>query len=58
MRFCDDLNTVVTTVFGNASLFDKGDHRVRKTVESWYTAMTNEADNNSIPLNLDNILFF
>jgi len=29
---------------------DKGDYRVRKTLESWHTAMTTEADNNARPL--------
>lgn len=29
---------------------DKGDNRVRKPRESWHTAITNEADSNSMPL--------
>ena len=33
--------------FENAIAIDKGDHRVRKTLESWHTAMTTEADNNA-----------
>ena len=36
--------------FENANVIDKGDYRVRKTLESWHTAMTTEADNNSKPL--------
>ena len=39
--------------FKNARVIDKGDYRVRKTLESWHTAMTvTEADNNtrSLPL--------
>ena len=28
----------------------KGDYRVRKTLESWHTAKTVDADNNSKPL--------
>ena len=33
--------------FKNARVIDKGDYRVRKTLESWHTAMTTEADNNA-----------
>ena len=33
--------------FHNASIIDTGSYRVRKTWESWHTAFTNEADNNS-----------
>ena len=36
--------------FKNAAFIDKGDYRVRKTLESWHTAMTTDADNNSKPL--------
>ena len=36
--------------FENANVIDKGDYRVRKTLESWHTAMTTEADKNSKPL--------
>ena len=36
--------------FENPSVIDKSDHRVRKTHKSWHTAMTNEADNISMPL--------
>ena len=36
--------------FDNASVIDKGNFRDRKTLESWHTANTNEADNNSKPL--------
>ena len=33
--------------FKNARVIDKGDYRVQKTLESWHTAMTTEADNNA-----------
>ena len=36
--------------FDNASIIDTGNYRIRKTLESWHTAATNEADNNSCPL--------
>ena len=36
--------------FDNACVIDKGDYRVRKTLESWHTAKTVDADNNSKPL--------
>ena len=36
--------------FDNACVIDKGNHRVRKTLESWHTAKTFDADNNSKPL--------
>ena len=36
--------------FDNACVIDKGDYRVRKTLESWHTAKTFNADNNSKPL--------
>ena len=45
--------------FKNTRVFDKGDYRVRKTLESWHTAMTTEADNNATVGHYpDNILFF
>ena len=43
--------------FKNARVIDKGDYRVRKTLESWHTAMTTEADN-MLGHYPDNILFF
>ncbi|XP_078367676.1 uncharacterized protein LOC144651609 [Oculina patagonica] len=36
--------------FENAEIIDKGNNRIRKTLESWHTAKTVEADNNSCPL--------
>jgi len=36
--------------FENAHVIDKGNYRVRKTLESWSTAKTINADNNSKPL--------
>ena len=33
--------------FNSAHVIDKGNFRVRKTLESWQTAITNEADNNA-----------
>jgi hypothetical protein len=33
--------------FANAQVIDKGNHRNLKTLESWHTALTDEADNNS-----------
>ena len=36
--------------FNNARVIDKGIFRIRKTLESWHTANTNEADNKSKPL--------
>jgi len=36
--------------FDNSTIIDKGNHRTRKTLESWRTAKTVEADNNSCPL--------
>ena len=36
--------------FENTNVIDKGDYRVRKTLEPWHTAMITEADNNSKPL--------
>ena len=34
----------------NACVIDKGNYRVRKTLESWHTAKTVDAENNSKPL--------
>ena len=39
-----------TIDFDNACVIDKGNYRVRKTLESWHTAKTFNADNNSKPL--------
>ena len=36
--------------FKNVAVIDKGDYRVLKTLESWHTAMTTDAENNSKPL--------
>ena len=36
--------------FNNACVIDKGNYRVRKTLESWHTANTVNTDNNSKPL--------
>ena len=36
--------------FDNACVIDKGNYRVRKTLESWHTAKTIDAENNSKPL--------
>ena len=33
--------------FANAKVIDKGNHRNLKTLESWHTALADEADNNS-----------
>ena len=33
--------------FKNASIIDKRHHRIRKTLESWHTASTDQAENNS-----------
>ena len=33
--------------FKSAHVIDKGNLRVRKTLESWHTAITNDADNNA-----------
>ena len=34
----------------NAEVIDKGNFRTQKTLESWHTALTTDADNNSCPL--------
>jgi len=39
-----------TIDFNNAEIIDKGNSRIRKTLESWHTAKTVEADDNSCPL--------
>ena len=36
--------------FDNACVIDKGNYRVRKTLESWHRAKTVHAENNSKPL--------
>lgn len=36
--------------FDNAKVIDQGDYRVRKTLESWHTNISNKADSNSKPL--------
>ena len=36
--------------FDNACVIDKGNYHVRKTLESWHTAKTVDAENNSKPL--------
>ena len=36
-----------TIDFENARVIDRGNSRVRKTLESWHTAITSQADNNS-----------
>ena len=39
-----------TINFNNAEIVYKGNNRIRKTLESWHTAKTAEADNSSCPL--------
>ena len=36
-----------TIDFENARVIERGNSRVRKTLESWHTAITSQADNNS-----------
>ena len=36
--------------FENGRIIDRGDYRTRKTLESWHTTNTKDADNNSKPL--------
>ena len=36
-----------TIDFENARVIDRGNLRVRKTLESWHTVITSQADNNS-----------
>jgi len=35
--------------FKNSQVIDKGSSRIRKTLEWWHTASTDDADNNSRP---------
>ena len=48
-----------TIDFENARVIDRGNSRVRKSLESWHTAITSQADNNA-KLNVcqDNIQFY
>ena len=39
-----------TIDFENARVIDRSNSRVRKTLESWHTAITSQADNNSTQL--------
>ena len=39
-----------TIDFENGKVIDRGNFRIRKTLESWHTTITNETDNNSKPL--------
>ena len=43
--------------FDNELIIDKADYRHLKTLESWHTAKTADADNNSFPLPIS-IAFF
>ena len=36
--------------FDNGKIIDKGNYRTRKTLESWHTEISKDADNNSKPL--------
>ena len=36
--------------FSNSIVIERGSYRTRKTFESWHTAVTNNADNNSMLL--------
>jgi hypothetical protein len=36
--------------FDAAKVIDKGNFRTRKTLESWHTALSDQANNNSKPL--------
>ncbi len=36
--------------FENGRIIDRGNYRTRKTLESWHTTNTKDADNNSKPL--------
>ena len=36
--------------FENGRIIDRGNYRTRKTLESWHTMNTKDADNNSKPL--------
>ena len=44
--------------FKKSQVIDKGSSRIRKTLESWYTASINHADNNSRPLPNQYSIFF
>jgi len=50
--FTDRLSNglLISTKFNNAEIIDKGNSPIRKILESWHTAKTVEADNNSCPL--------
>ena len=37
-----------TIDFANFTVMDSGSYRTRKTLESWHTATTKNADNNSV----------
>ena len=39
-----------TIDFESGKVIDRGNFRIRKTLESWHTTITNETDNNSKPL--------
>ena len=39
-----------TNDFANCTVIDSGSHRTRKTLESWHTATTKNADNDSMLL--------
>ena len=39
-----------TIDFANSAVIDGGSYRTRKTLESWHTATTKNADNNSMLL--------
>ena len=36
--------------FEKWKIIDKGNYRIRKTLESWHTEITKDSDNNSKPL--------
>ena len=44
------LNNSHNIDFNNAKIIDKKRNRIKKTLESWHTAATGQADNNSKPL--------
>ncbi|XP_078380796.1 uncharacterized protein LOC144663661 [Oculina patagonica] len=44
--------------FDSARVIDKGNFRVRKTLESWHTAITNHADNNAKQLPRQYLILF
>ena len=50
---CQDSSVLIDFAvidFEGATVIDKGNYSVRKTLESWHTAKTVGADNNSKPL--------